>query len=380
MTDTDYIRRAIALAQTARGRVEPNPMVGCVIVKEGRIIGEGCHARYGGPHAEPTALAACTESPEGATAYVTLEPCCHQVKQTPPCAPRLIEAKVARVVYGCVDPNPNVNGKGLAMLRDAGVDVEGPVLGDEAKQLIAPFIKMTTRPKLPYVTLKWAESANGKVAGARGERVRISNRATTRIVHELRARCDVVMVGINTVLTDNPMLTARDVADARTVLRYVLDRHLRLPLESQLVRTASAHPVVVGCGVSAIGSPQAKALAGAGVNVYPQPFLARALIDLQTRKVNGRLATHVLVEPGPTLARAFFDDGLADRVWVIRSPKSIDAPDSPTATPVPDHFVETASAVINGDTLTEYLNPASDVFFSNEPSADFLLAREAHID
>src|SRR5829696_7022930 len=126
--DIAMMRRAVALAQRGRGRVEPNPMVGCVIVKDGRLIGEGHHQQFGGPHAEPNALANCTESPAGATAYVTLEPCCHTDKKTPPCVPKLIEAKVARVVIGCLDPNPDVNGKGLAMLRAAGIQVDGPVV------------------------------------------------------------------------------------------------------------------------------------------------------------------------------------------------------------------------------------------------------------
>src|SRR3954449_5788305 len=124
--DNEFLRHAIRLAMNGRGAVEPNPMVGCVIVKDGRVIGEGYHARYGGPHAEPTALANCTESPAGATVYVTLEPCCHKNKKTPPCVPSLIEAKIAQVVIGCLDPNPDVNGKGVAMLRAAGIQVDGP--------------------------------------------------------------------------------------------------------------------------------------------------------------------------------------------------------------------------------------------------------------
>ena len=155
--DESFLRRAIRLAMNGRGAVEPNPMVGCVIVKEGRIIGEGFHGRYGGPHAEPTALSACSEDPRGATAYVTLEPCCHLDKQTPPCVPRLIEAGIARCVIGCLDPNPKVNGRGLSMLRDAGIDVVGPCLEVECKQLIAPFIARSVLHR-PYVTLKWAQN------------------------------------------------------------------------------------------------------------------------------------------------------------------------------------------------------------------------------
>src|SRR5262245_46448614 len=193
-----------------RGRVEPNPMVGCVIVKDGRVIGEAYHGRFGGPHAEPGALAACTENCRGATAYVTLEPCCHTNKKTTPCAPKLIEAGIARVVMGCTDPNPNVDGRGVNMLRAAGIDVVGPILERETKQLNAAFFKGTLFAR-PYVTLKWAESSDGKVAGAGGKRSQISNDRAMKVVHEMRARSDTILVGINTVLADDPQLTVRNV-------------------------------------------------------------------------------------------------------------------------------------------------------------------------
>ena len=164
--DEQFLRRAVRLAMNGRGGVEPNPMVGCVVVKDGRVIGEGYHGQFGGPHAEPTALDACTESPTGATAYVTLEPCCHTDKKTPPCAPRLVREGIARVVVGCLDPNPKVNGNGVRLLRDACVRVDGPVLEAECKQLIAAFLKRVGGRR-PYVTVKWAESADGKVGGPR---------------------------------------------------------------------------------------------------------------------------------------------------------------------------------------------------------------------
>src|SRR4051794_21516418 len=243
--DEAFMRRALRLAMNGRGLVEPNPMVACVLVRDGRIIGEGFHARFGGPHAEPTALANCTESPEGATAYVTLEPCCHTNKKTPPCVPRLIEAKIARVVIGCLDPNPHVNGKGVAMLKEAGIVVDraSDAIEAEAKQLIAPFIKRTLHHR-PYVTMKWAESSNGKVAGAMGRRVKITNEASDRIVHTLRARCDAIAVGTNTVLNDDPLLTARDVErkSDRSLLRVVLSNTLKVPSKSRLIASAREQP------------------------------------------------------------------------------------------------------------------------------------------
>ena len=155
--------RALSLAARGRGAVEPNPLVGSVIVREGRVIGEGFHQRFGGPHAEAEALAACTESTAGSTAYVTLEPCCHTNKKTPPCVPRLIEAGIGRVVVACLDPNPQVGGRGVEQLRDAGIEVDVGVLEAEAKQLNAPFFALVQHHR-PYVTLKWAQTADGKVA------------------------------------------------------------------------------------------------------------------------------------------------------------------------------------------------------------------------
>jgi diaminohydroxyphosphoribosylaminopyrimidine deaminase/5-amino-6-(5-phosphoribosylamino)uracil reductase len=378
--DCQMMSRAIRLGMSARGRVEPNPLVGVVLVKDGRVIGEGCHSQFGGPHAEPTALAAVTESPAGATAYTTLEPCCHTNKKTPPCVPALIKAKIARVVIGCVDPNPSVNGQGIEQLRAAGIEVESNVLEDQAKQLLAPFIARTVYDR-PYVTLKWAESADGKVAGPGGKRVQISNPAATRKVHELRSRSDVIMVGVNTVITDDPMLTPRDVPPAaphRKLIRAVLDSNLNIPMSSKLVRTARQTRVSVyfDARMADAERERIRVLREAGV----EPFFA----DRQSHGLNldqimialgGFEATHVLVEPGPTLARDFFDRQiLVDRVWLIRSPNRIDDYTAPAGVGIPANYKKTGEIDIEGDRLCEYLNPSSPVFFAPEPSADFVLA------
>jgi diaminohydroxyphosphoribosylaminopyrimidine deaminase/5-amino-6-(5-phosphoribosylamino)uracil reductase len=381
--DATMMRRAIRLAMNARGQAEPNPSVGVVIARGDRVIGEGCTSAYGGAHAEPTALAACTESPAGATAYTTLEPCCHTNKKTPPCVPALIAAKIARVVVGCVDPNPSVNGQGIEQLRAAGIAVDCNVLEDPAKQLIAPFIARTVYDR-PYVTLKWAESADGKVAGAGGKRAQISNAIATRRVHELRSRSDVIMVGVNTVIADDPMLTSRDVPPAaphRKLIRVVLDSYLNIPMASKLVRTASQTRVWVYFDgrMADAERERIRALREAGV----EPFFA----DRQSHGLNldqilvslgGFDATQVLVEPGPTLARDFFDRQiLVDRVWLIRSPNKIGAPTAPAGVPIPGNYQKTGEIDLEGDRLTEYLNPASPVFFAAEPSADFVLAAES---
>jgi diaminohydroxyphosphoribosylaminopyrimidine deaminase/5-amino-6-(5-phosphoribosylamino)uracil reductase len=362
-----------------RGFVEPNPMVGCVIVKAGRVIGEAFHAKFGGPHAEPAALTACTETPEGATAYVTLEPCCHTNKKTPPCVPALIGAKVARVVVGCLDPNPDVNGQGLAQLREAGVEIVGPVLEAEAKQLIAPFLALVNHQR-PYVTMKWGQTADGHVAGPRGRPLRITNDASNRVVHALRARCDAIAVGTNTVLRDDPLLTARGVDRVRPLLRIVLSNSLKIPRDSRLVATAPEHPLLVY--TSEAGAKEKQDVVGwlreHGAEVVALPnvpvperdqtrfSLTDVLVDLRRRDV-----THLLIEPGPTLTRYLFARGQADRVWVFTSPTAINEPDAPAAPAV--EYVRTASTDLAGDSLAEYLNQNSPVFFAPVSSADFEL-------
>jgi diaminohydroxyphosphoribosylaminopyrimidine deaminase/5-amino-6-(5-phosphoribosylamino)uracil reductase len=378
--DDELMRRAIALAMRGRGSVEPNPMVGCVIARQGRIIGEGYHQKFGDPHAEPNALAACTESPAGATAYVTLEPCCHTGKKTPPCVPRLISAGLGRVVIGCLDPNPQVSGRGAEELRKAGIEVSTSVLDAQARQLIAPFFKRMIQ-KTPYVTLKWAESANGKVAGPGGKTVWITNARSTHVVHELRARCDAILVGINTALADDPMLSARGVEIRRPLLRAVLDSELRLPMTSRLVRTAATSDVIVFCSTKAyIESDRVRVRErqDAGVRVVPLDFAREALPNedaspkLSLIEMLHHLdGTHLLVEPGPTLARSFLRQGLADRVWVFRSPVPINQPDAIAAANL--DYPETGSTQIDGDYLTEYLNPNGNAFFSTEQSPDLRL-------
>jgi diaminohydroxyphosphoribosylaminopyrimidine deaminase/5-amino-6-(5-phosphoribosylamino)uracil reductase len=379
--DVTFLRRAFRLAMNGRGNVEPNPMVGCVIVKNDHVIGEGFHARFGEAHAEPNALASCTESPRGATADVTLEPCCHTNKKTPPCAPRLIDAGVARVVLGCLDPNENVNGKGIAMMRAAGIEVVGPVLEDEAKQLIASFIGRTKFHR-PYITLKWAQSADGKVTGPGGSRTQISNDASSRLVHLLRSRSDAIVVGVNTAIVDDPMLTARiEAGDPRQSIRIVLDSKLRLPIESKLVQSAKEVPLEVFLtrdGFAQAGPARVKQLmaAGVGLTMIDEDGTGRISIPKLLQHNLFAELTHVLIEPGPTLAHSFFDAGAADRVWVIQSPNKIEAADALSAPRIPRRYIKAGEVELDGDIVTEYLDPESDLFFAPVPSADLVLANE----
>ena len=377
-TDIDFMRRALDLAVLGRGRVEPNPTVGCVIARSGKILGEGHHALYGGPHAEPLALQDLADNNRrsfGATAYVTLEPCCHTEKQTPPCVPQLIDAKIARVVIGCLDPNPLVGGEGVRQLREAGIEVTVGVLGDEARQLIAPFYARTTLGR-PYVTLKWAVSADDKVAGRMGTPAKISGNTATAAVHALRGRCDAVAVATNTVRNDDPLLTARTPDAARKPLRVVFSNRLTLPPEAKLFHTPHGGPVVVYAVEAAASGVEGAALRKKGVEVVGLPAtlngrggerfsLADAYADLA-----GRGVTHLLIEPGPKLAREILKRNQADRAWVIRGRGTI----GEDGLPAPQiDWPEVASLTLEEDVLSERLNPASDAYFAPAASADFRL-------
>jgi diaminohydroxyphosphoribosylaminopyrimidine deaminase/5-amino-6-(5-phosphoribosylamino)uracil reductase len=383
-TDTDeaHLQRALRLATAGRGRVEPNPMVACVLVLNDRVIGEGYHARFGEAHAEPTALASCTTSPAGATAYVTLEPCCHKNKKTPPCAPRLIEAGIKRVVIGCLDPNPSVNGQGVSMLRQAGiqVDLAPQRLRQQAEQLIAPFILRTLFER-PYVTMKWAQTADRKIAGHECVRLQITGEPAQLAVHRLRSRCDAIIVGINTVLNDDPSLTVRGVTDPpRTPERIVLDHKLRTPPGSELVRTAIMTPTVV---VTSLTAPSVNfdPLVNQGVRVVWPPAERDDLLSaaLTAGEYVKKPYTHVLIEPGPTLARSVFRSGICDRIWVFESTRVLDDASAPAAAEIPEWFVKSGTVRVGADTLHEYLNTQSPAYFGNIPSVDFDLLTSGEI-
>jgi len=363
LADQSFMEEALRLAMRGRGGVEPNPMVGCVIVKDSQIITGGYHQIFGHAHAEANALNAAGEHARGATAYITLEPCCHREKKTPPCVTHLIRAGLSRIVVGCFDPNPSVNGAGCRQLREAGIQVDVGMREAQCRQLAAPFFaRMLHRP---YVTLKWAQSSDGKVAGGGGRRVQISNPASTLAIHALRGRSDGIMVGMATVVSDDPELTVRGVAALRHPLPVVLDTQGRFRATCRMAQTHAEVLVFHGPGVSGV--------VGQAVPIGEDRRLALAAVlrELATRYN----MTHLLVECGPTLAQSFIDQNLADRVWVIRSALAIGQVAAPTAVEVP--YPLTAQVMLDGDTLSEYLNPSSPVFFDKTPSADFLLASGA---
>ena len=327
-SDRRMMARAIALSRRGEGRVEPNPMVGCVITRRGRIIGEGYHHRFGGPHAEIEALRACTVSPRGATVYVSLEPCCHQGK-TPPCTDALIEAGVARVVTTLKDPNATVDGRGIRRLRSAGVSVETGLLAEESAEVLAPFLTRT-RLGRPYVIAKWAQSLDGKLATRTGHSQWISGEPSRRCVHGLRARVDAVLVGSGTVLSDDPMLTARDVPLRRRATRVVLDGRLRIPDKCQLVDTAGEIPTLVFTTRAEARTTTAGHLTRKGVEIAAvRSRRGRLVINDCLKTLCERGMTNVLVEGGPTILTAFFNTYAVDEAMVFTAPILIGGADTP---------------------------------------------------
>jgi diaminohydroxyphosphoribosylaminopyrimidine deaminase/5-amino-6-(5-phosphoribosylamino)uracil reductase len=324
------MRRALDLAAQGIGQVEPNPAVGAVIVDdELNLLGAGYHQRCGGPHAEVHAIGAAGARCRGATLFITLEPCSHQGR-TPPCAPAVVAAGLRKVVVAMQDPAPHVNGAGIALLRQAGLDVEVGLLGEDAARLVAPFVKLMTRG-LPWVHAKWAMTLDGKIASRTGDSRWISGESSRRVVHQLRGRMDAVVVGIGTALADDPLLTARP-AGPRTATRIVVDTSARLPLTSQLVRTARDAPVIVAVASNAEGG-RCRRLEEAGVEVLrldQPPSQAGLPLESLLEQLGVRRMTNVLVEGGATLLGALFDRQLIDECHVFLAPQLLGGRDAPT--------------------------------------------------
>jgi len=314
------MRRALELAVRGQGFVEPNPMVGCVITLGAEIIGEGFHRRFGGPHAEVEALRIAGDRAKGATLYVTLEPCCHQGK-TPPCTKAVLAAGINRVVVAQADPFPQVQGGGIAELQAAGVDVTVGLLDSEARRLNAPYLKLIETGR-PWIIAKWAMTLDGKIATHTGESRWISGPESRQIVHTIRGRVDVVMVGRETALRDDPLLTARP-SGPRTALRVVLDTNASLSSDSQLVRTARETPVLVAVG-SASSASDRKRLADAGCEVFVCEGQTHAQrLDALLGELGQRRLTNILVEGGGRLLGSLFDAHAIDEVHVFIAPKLI---------------------------------------------------------
>ena len=336
------MRRAIELAKKGGGFVHHNPLVGCVVVKDGAIIAEGYHEKYGEFHAERNALTRCQSETKDASLYVTLEPCCHHGK-TPPCTEIIIEKGVKKVYVGILDPNPLVAGKGVKRLQDAGIEVEVGLCADEIRELNKVFLKYITT-KRPYVIMKTAMTLDGKIAAFTGDSKWVTNEESRKMVHQLRSEMAGVIVGIGTVLADDPLLNCRLEGNPHQPIRIVVDSNLRIPADSQLVKTAKEYRTIVACRHFDRSEAERSEVEKSSLNVNKQKGF---LDSLQTLEMRGLEVIHcaskdghvdindlmvqlgaqgidsVLLEGGGTLNAAFLEAGCVDEVWAFIAPKII---------------------------------------------------------
>ena len=325
----EYMRRALELARKGEGHTSPNPMVGCVVVKDGRIISEGYHEKYGEFHAERNALTRCTEDTAGADLYVTLEPCCHQGK-TPPCTDIIIEKKIARVFVGSMDSNPLVAGKGVQILRDHGIYVETGILNAECRKLNEVFYHYIAT-KTPFVVMKYAMTLDGKIACATGDSKWVTGEIARTQVHRMRGRYRGIMVGIGTVLADDPMLNCR-VEGGVDPVRIICDSNLHIPTESQIVKTASDIETIVACSQEALESERKqekiRRLKEAGIQIIgTEGAHGVNLVELM-KKLGGQNIDSILLEGCGTLNASALEDGIVNKVYAYIAGKLIGGMDA----------------------------------------------------
>lgn len=332
MAEEQFMKRAIELAKQGAGWTAPNPLVGAVVVKNGRVIGEGYHRKYGELHAERNALAACSEDPAGATLYVTLEPCCHYGK-TPPCTEIIIEKKIAKVVIGSRDPNPKVAGKGARILREHGIEVVEDYMREACDALNPVFFHYITT-KTPYVVLKFAMTLDGKIATRTGASKWITGEAARNHVHQLRGRYAGILAGIGTVLADDPMLNCR-IDGAHQPLRIILDSQLRIPMGSRLVRSAKEYPLLIVCNESTRdreeGASRIQKLEEAGAKVWTLPEKnGHPDLNVLMQRLGEEKIDSVLIEGGGTVNEAALKAHIVHHVYAYIAPKIFGGEDAKT--------------------------------------------------
>jgi diaminohydroxyphosphoribosylaminopyrimidine deaminase/5-amino-6-(5-phosphoribosylamino)uracil reductase len=319
LPDEDYMKQALRLARRGQGRTSPNPMVGAIIVKSNRVVGQGYHHYFGGKHAEINAIESAREDIRGAVMYITLEPCCHHGK-TPPCVEAIIRSKIGRVIIGTLDPNPRVNGRSVELLNKQGIETRVGVLEDECRALNEAYFKYMTSG-LPFVTVKFAMTLDGRIATSTGSSQWISSPASQRLAQRLRVHNDAVMVGAGTIVRDNPRLTVRLVR-GRNPTRIVLDSRLRVPPDSQVLTEQEAAPTIVAATARANDEKIAE-LGRRGIEVLVIPEDERGRVDLTRllKTLAKREISSVLVEGGAETITSFLHLNLVDRVVAIIAPK-----------------------------------------------------------
>ena len=318
-TDEDYMRLALRLARRGRGRTSPNPMVGAVIVKGDRIIGQGYHHHFGGKHAEINAIENANESVAGATIYITLEPCCHHGK-TPPCVNTLIQHNIGRVVIGMLDPNPQVNGKSVDLLRQHGIETTVGVLEEECRFLNEAHVKYMTTG-LPLVTVKFAQTLDGRIATATGSSQWISGGESLKLTHKLRASHDAVMVGIGTILADDPQLTVRRVR-GRNPTRIILDSRLRIPLGAKVLMEQETSPTIIATTTHASEKKVAQLRKmGVEISVINADQHGEVSLEQLLPMLGNRGISSLLVEGGAQVITSLLRLNLVDKLVIFIAPK-----------------------------------------------------------
>jgi len=319
------MKRALRLAEKGRGRTSPNPMVGALLVKDGKVVGEGHHVKAGADHAEIIALRQAGEEARGATLYLNLEPCTHYGK-TPPCAPAVIQAKVKRVVIGMEDPNPLVRGRGVESLKGAGIDVDVGILEKECRGLNEAFCKYIIK-KEPFVILKVATTLDGKIAARDGDSKWISGEISRRFVHRMRDQADGVVVGIGTVLRDDPMLTAR-IKKGRDPYRIILDSRLRIPEGAKVIENSPSKAIIVTTELAARDRVEKLEKKGVRILIVDSK---EGRVDLKAclSKLGEMGMMSLLVEGGSRINGAFLNEGLIDKIFLFLSPKLIGDGEAP---------------------------------------------------
>ncbi len=321
MNDEYYMKLALSLARKGRGYVSPNPMVGAILVKKGRITGRGYHQRFGGNHAEINAIRNAGGNVAGSTLYVTLEPCCHEGK-TPPCINSIIEHKIARVVIGSIDSNPLVCRQGINYLQNSGIEVKTGVLENECRKLNEIFFHYM-ETGLPFVTIKYAQTLDGRIATLTGDSQWISSEASLKFAHRLRAEHDAVLVGIGTVMKDDPQLTVRLVR-GRNPLRVVVDSGLNISKKAKIIKDTSPAPTLIAT-VKKASDPKLRSMAGSGAEIITVDSGRNGNVDLKKlfKILAERKVSSILVEGGAQIITSVLKDNLANRMVTVIAPKII---------------------------------------------------------
>ncbi len=340
--DETYMKRAITLAKRGAGWVNPNPMVGAVMVRDGRVIGEGYHEFFGGAHAEVNAIRSANEPVTGATLYVTLEPCAHEGK-TPPCANLIVDEKITRVVVAVGDPNPLVNGRGIEYLRTHGIEVEPGILEDQAIMMNEVFEKFI-RTRLPFVVLKSAMTLDGKIATVTNASRWITGERSRRMVHLLRQQLSAVMIGVDTVLFDDPLLNIRLKGSWKNPLKVIADTHGRIPLEAKILANDPQLTVVATTNLADPGKLKTIERMGAQVLICP---VKNGRVDLAflMQALGAMEIDSVMIEGGSTLAFAALQEGIVDKLITFVAPKILGGANAPT--PVGGAGIENMDGAIN---------------------------------